>query len=134
MEPYTDRFPGSAGSVALDALTAATTDDAAITSGDNTIEWNWALTSATSKGFTIGESAASTGGLGDQQHIKLDTAATSTAGPLEIVSNSADGGDIEFNLNSDGDFEIQDAGTAYATFDSVGGITFYSHGRSRFHP
>lgn len=111
-------------SIALDALTASTTDDTAISSGDNTIEWNWALTSATSKGFTIGESAASTGGSGDQHILRLDTAATSTAGPLEIVSNSADGGDIEFNLASAGDFEIQDNGTAYVTFDDGGGITF----------
>lgn len=115
---------GCGGGAALDTLTAATTDDAALLSGDNTIEWNWALTSATSKGFTIGESAASTGGAGDQHILRLDTASGSTAGPLEVVSNSADGGDIEINLNSAGDFEIQDAGTAFVTFSDAGLTTF----------
>lgn len=112
------------GSSALDGLTASTTDDAAILSGDNTIEWNWALTSAASKGFTIAESAASTGGSGNQHLLKLQTSATSTAGALEIISNSADGGDIEFNLASAGDFEIQDNGTAFATFSDSGQIGF----------
>ncbi len=111
------------GGGALDTLTAATGDDAALLSADNTIEWNWALTSATSKGITLGESAASTGGSGDQHILRLDTASGSTAGPLEIVSNSADSGDVEINLNSSGDFEVQDAGTAFATFADDGTIT-----------
>lgn len=115
---------GSGGTTALDTLTAATTDDTALSSGDNTIEWDWALTSATSKGFTIGESAASTGGSGDQHLLKLLTASGSTAGPLEIISTSADTGDIEFNLASTGDFEIQDAGTAFFTFNDDKSISY----------
>ncbi|KKQ54161.1 MAG: hypothetical protein US75_C0043G0004, partial [Candidatus Woesebacteria bacterium GW2011_GWC1_38_13] len=115
---------GAGGGGALDTLTAATTDDTALLNADYTIEWNWALTSATSKGITLGESAASTGGSGDQHILRLDTVTGSTAGPLEIVSNSADGGDIEINLNSDGDFEIQDNGTAFVVFDSDGVSTF----------
>ncbi len=112
------------GGGALDTLTAATSDDTALLNGDFTIEWNWALTSATSKGITLGESAASTLGVGDQHILRIDTAAGSTAGPLEIVSNSADDGDIEINLNSDGDFEIQDGGTAFVVFDSDGVSAF----------
>lgn len=114
----------SGGATALDGLTAATTDDTAITSGDNTIIWEWALTSATSRGLTIGETSAGTGGSGDQFLLELTTDSGSTAGPLSIVSNSADGGDVEINLNSAGDFEIQDAGTAFVTFSDAGLTTF----------
>lgn len=111
------------GGAALDTLTAAT-GDAAILSGDNTIIWEWALTSATSRGLTIGESAASSGGLGNQFLLELTTDSTSTAGPLSIISNSADAGDIEFDLNSAGDFLVMDAGTPFATFADSGAITF----------
>ncbi|MBI5415141.1 hypothetical protein HZA38_06555 [Candidatus Peregrinibacteria bacterium] len=115
----------SGGATALNALLANSTgDDAALLNADNTIEWDWALTSAGSKAFTIAESTAGANGVGDQHLLKLATLATSTAGPLEIVSNSADGGDVEINLNSAGDFEIQDAGTAFVTFSDAGLTTF----------
>ncbi|MEK7548475.1 MAG: hypothetical protein AAB499_01070, partial [Patescibacteria group bacterium] len=114
----------SGGATALDALLAATTDDTAITSGDSTIIWQWALTTAGSKALTIGETTAGINGVGDQHLLTLTTLSTSTAGPLEITSNSADGGDIEFNLASAGDFEIQDAGAAFVTFSDAGLTTF----------
>ncbi|MBI2039476.1 hypothetical protein HYT18_00160, partial [Candidatus Microgenomates bacterium] len=112
----------SGGATALDALNPATTDDTALLNGDNTIIWEWALTSATSRGVTIGESAAGQNGTGDQFLLELTTDSNSTAGPLSIISNSADSGDIEFNLNSLGDFVIQDGGTTFAVFDDTGNV------------
>ncbi len=114
------------GGGALDTLTAATTDDTALLNADNTIIWDWALNSANSKGITLGESTAGTNGVGNQHVLEISTLSTSTAGPLEITSNSADGGDIEFNLASAGDFEIQDNGTAFVTFTDAGLTTFAS--------
>lgn len=110
---------GSGGG-ALDTLTAATTNDTALLNADNSIIWEWAMTNANRRGVTIGESAAAINGVGNQFLFELTTDAGSTAGPLSIISNSADAGDIEFDLNSEGDFLILDGGAAFATFDGAG--------------
>lgn len=110
---------GSGGG-ALDTLTAATTNDSALLNADNSIIWEWAMTNATRRGMTIGESAASTGGSGNQFLLEVLTDASSTAGPLSVISNSTDAGDIEFDLNASGDLLVMDAGTAFATFDDSG--------------
>jgi len=115
---------GAGGSAALDTLTAATTDDVALTNGDNTLIWEWALTSAASRGLTLGETSAATGGSGDQFLLELTTDSGSTAGPLSVISNSADAGDIEFNLASAGDFLLQDAGTTFFAFSDDKNVTY----------
>ena len=112
----------SGGATALDALLAASTDDTAVQSGDNTIIWEWALTSATSKAFTIGESAASTGGSGDQALVEITTLTNSTASPLQVTAGGTGAGDIWFDLTGTSDLEIRDNGTAIATFGNAGDI------------
>lgn len=111
---------GGGGGGALDTLTAATTNDTALLNADNSIIWEWAMTNASRRGVTLGESTAATGGSGDQFLLELTTDAGSTAAPLSIISNSADAGDIEIDLNADGDFVVLDGGGAFAVFDSTG--------------
>jgi hypothetical protein len=60
--------------------------------------WNWSLTGATQDGFTFGETAAATGGSGDQSVLKASALATSTATPL-MVTNLGDG--ISFRVNDE---------------------------------
>jgi hypothetical protein len=113
------------GSPALSGITAATTDNS-INSGAWNQTWNWQLTGAET-GFTFGENAASTGGGAQNQFIlEASTLAGSTASPLQVTSNSVDAADIVIDLNSAGDFEIQDAGTAFVTFSDAGLTTFNS--------
>jgi len=116
---------GGGGGGALHQITAATGAGSAQDSNANSIFWNWDFTSAgTDSGLTISESSASTNGLQNEQALlEITTLATSTASPLQITSNSADVGDIWINLASDGDFEIQDASTAFATFADDGSIS-----------
>lgn len=113
------------GSVSLDQLVAATTDSSTLDSNANTLNWNWDFTSAgNDSGFRISESTASTNGAQDEQALaQFSTLAGSTASPFRIISNSADVGDIFFNLASDGDFEIRDNGVTYATFADDGTVS-----------
>lgn len=114
----TDLGCGAGGNPRLDQITAANTN-ASISNGANNIVWNWQLTAAES-GFTFGESAASTGGNGDQFILDVSTASGSTAAPLRVTSNSTDAGDIIFNLASAGDLKIQDNGTSFLTAQDNG--------------
>jgi len=116
----------SGGTPSLDSITAAIANSAVLDSNANTVNWNWDFTTAAvDSGLNISESSASTNGTQDQQALfKITTLSGSTASPLQVISNSADVGDIFFNLASSGDFEIRDAGTAFVSFLDSGGITF----------
>jgi hypothetical protein len=107
----------------LDQITAAT-GNASINNAANNVVWNWQLTAAET-GMLFTENSASTGGGAQNQFLlESSTLAGSTASPLRVVSNSVDAADIVFNLNSAGDFEIQDAGTAVFTVADSGVSTF----------
>ena len=73
---------GSAGAASLSSLTAATAANT-IANGVNAQNWNWQLTGNTSA-FSIGETAASTGGSGTQYLMNIGTLAASTAIPLSV--------------------------------------------------
>ncbi len=87
-----------AGGAVLSGITAATADNT-ITSAAWNQTWNWALTAATEDAFTFGESAASTGGSGDQSVLKAAAMAASTAIPL-LVNNAGAG--VSFKVADDG--------------------------------
>jgi len=119
----TDAGCGTGGASRLDQITAAT-GNASINSAANNIVWNWQLTAAET-GMLFTENTASTGGGAQNQFIfESSTLAGSTASPFRVTSNSVNAADIVFNLNSTGDFEIQDAGTAVVTVDDAGSTTF----------
>lgn len=106
------------GGSALSGITAATTS-ASINSGDNAVTWNWALTTAAKTAFTIGENTASTNGAGSQSILDVSTLSGSTAAPLRVLSNGST--DIEFDLNSTGDFVVKgDHATQIFKIDSTG--------------
>ncbi len=106
----------------LDQIVAAT-GNSSINNGANNIVWNWQLSGAES-GLTFGENVASAGGgANDQALVAISTLTGSTASPLQITSNSADGGDILFNLANSGDFDIQDGGVSFANFADDGTIS-----------
>ncbi len=113
-------------SISFDSITAAIANSAVLDNNANTVNWNWDFTAAAvDSGLNISESSASTNGTQDQQAlVKITTLSGSTASPLQVISNSTDVGDIFFNLVGSGDFEIRDAGTAFANFLDSGGITF----------
>lgn len=121
---------GGGGSPTLDAILAATADGAVRDSNAFTANWNWDFTSAgVDSGLNISESSASILGTQDQQALlKITTLSGSTASPLQVTSNSADVGDIFFNLASAGDLEIRDAGTPFVTFADTGTTTINSGG------
>ncbi|MGZ9097013.1 MAG: tail fiber domain-containing protein [Micavibrio sp.] len=105
---------GSGGS-ALSTITAATSTPTALANAAFTQTWNWALTGAAADAFTFGESAASTGGAGDQSILKSTTLAASTAIPL-MVTNLGAGLSLRVN-DETGDtdaspFVINNAGRA----------------------
>lgn len=87
---------GGAGSASLSSLTAATTTPGALANGPNNLTWNWTEPAAGS-GLTLGETAASTGGVGNspnnQSILQVSTQPNSTATPLSIsqgaLSNAA---------------------------------------------
>lgn len=67
----------------LNSITAAT-GSATIANGNNPIAWNWAQTTAAQTGFNIGETTASTGGVGSQYLMRVGTLASSTAQPFAV--------------------------------------------------
>ncbi len=75
------------GSSSLSALTAATTTNS-ISNGNNAQTWKWSLTGASTVGFTLTESSASTGGTPNSQALfSLATLTGSTAIPLSITNS-----------------------------------------------
>ncbi|HTE22287.1 MAG TPA: hypothetical protein VK674_04575 [Candidatus Limnocylindria bacterium] len=113
---------GAGGAASLDQITAAA-GSASINNAANNIVWNWQLSGAET-GMLFTENTASAGGGTQNQFILgASTLAGSTASPFSVVSNSVDAADIVFNLNSAGDFEIQDAGTAAFTVNDSGNTT-----------
>jgi hypothetical protein len=82
--PVWQANPG--GSPALSSLSAATAINS-INNGANPQTWNWALT-ANNTAFSVGETAASSGGSGILQNlVKISTLASSTANPLYVTTN-----------------------------------------------
>ena len=117
----TDLNCGTGGSVRLDQIQSATASST-LANAANPIAWNWKLT-ANTVGMSYGETTASTGGTGQSQVLlQAATLSGSTASPFKVVSNSVDAADIVFNLNSVGDLEFQDAGTAFLTLSDIGGV------------
>lgn len=79
----------AAGSSNLNGITAATAS-ATLANGNNPIAWNWTQTTATQTGFEIGETTASTGGVGNQVLHSIKTLAASTADPLLVQTRGVD--------------------------------------------
>ena len=109
-----------AGGVSLSGITAATANNT-ISNADHLQVWNWQLAADGEAGLTLGESAASTGGAGDQNILVLETLATSTATPLFVENagaalsfrvNDAAGDTTPFVVDEDGNVGI---GTASPT-------------------
>lgn len=75
--------------VALSSVTAAG-GSATIANGNNPLVWNWAQTTASQTAFTFGETSAATGGSGSQVLLKVGTAASSTADPLQVATRGVD--------------------------------------------
>jgi hypothetical protein len=86
----------------------------------NTIEsqvWNWQLTTDPKVAFTFGESAASTGGAGNQVILNVATLSTSTAAPLRIAANGIE----NFKISSTGEWVVAGSvGTAGQVLESAG--------------
>lgn len=79
---------GGGGSPALSSVTAST-GNASISNGANSETWQYLLTGASGLGFSIAESAASTGGTaGLQALLNITTLTTSTATPLSIIQGT----------------------------------------------
>jgi hypothetical protein len=82
------RIALGSGTTALSSITAATAANT-IANGVNAQAWNWALTGNTSA-FSIGESAAATGGSGTQYLHTIGTLAASTAIPLSVSTRGTE--------------------------------------------
>jgi hypothetical protein len=108
---------GGAGASTLNGITAATGNQAGISNGNNTIVWNWALTSAGAQAFTFGESAASTS-TGTPSIVQISTLAASTATPLTITNAGAS--TIAENITAGG---IAFAGTNVMAYPHAGADT-----------
>ena len=121
----TDQGCGTGSGSSLSAITNATAANS-LSAGNNSQAWNWTLTTAAKTGMAFSESTASTNGAGAQYILETGTAAGSTAGPFKITSQSADVGDIVFDLASAGDLLIKDNGTTFAAFNDDGSINFNS--------
>lgn len=67
----------------LSSITAASSANT-LASGNNAIAFNWWVTGATTTGFSIGETTASTGGAGGQALFAVGTLAGSTANPFTV--------------------------------------------------
>ncbi|TFH09867.1 MAG: hypothetical protein E4H14_03620, partial [Candidatus Thorarchaeota archaeon] len=70
-------------SVPISSLTQADKNNS-IDNADWEQVWNWELTNDPQIGLTVGETAASTGGISNQVLVSLGTAAGSTAKPLRV--------------------------------------------------
>lgn len=90
------------GSASLDSVTAATTN-ATVGNGNNTINWNWTLSSNTN-GLNISETTASSG-TGYLERIS--TLATSTAKPFSLGAR----GTTIFDTTATGGITIGDSAT-----------------------
>jgi hypothetical protein len=89
--------------IALNDITAATTNNT-ISNGSNEQVWNWQLTSASAKAFTFGESAASVNGTSNNQNIiRINTVAASTAAPLYV---NVRGGSAHFIIEPTGAWNV----------------------------
>ena len=75
------------GSSTLNGITAATGNQAGISNGNNTIAWNWALTTASEDAFTFGESVAAS--VTAPTLVQIKTLSTSTTIPLTITNAGA---------------------------------------------
>jgi hypothetical protein len=76
---------GGGGTLALSSLTPATASNA-IANGNSPQTWNWAQTTASQSGLTLGETSAATG-TGDNE-VKISTQGNSTATPLNVAQGA----------------------------------------------
>ncbi len=108
----------SGGTPSLDTISAALANGSAQDSNAFTINWNWDFqAAAVDSGLNISESSNSTLGTQDQQAlVEITTLANSTASPLQVTAGGTAAGDVWFDLSGTSDFEIRDAGTAFAIF------------------
>jgi DNA-binding transcriptional MerR regulator len=117
----------TAGTPSLNQISAAIGEGVAQDSNENTVRWNWDFTGAAATedtGLLISESSATTAGDQDKKSLlELVTLTGSKASPFQIVNASDDVGDIFFDLTGSADFELRDAGTAFAQFSDDGSIT-----------
>lgn len=74
---------GGSSTVPLNSVLAANAGTT-IANGNNAIAWNWQQTAASTTGFSIGETAAATGGSGSQYLFTVGTLANSTADPFLV--------------------------------------------------
>ncbi|GAA4030044.1 tail fiber domain-containing protein [Actimicrobium antarcticum] len=123
---------GSAGAVSLSSLTAATAANT-IANGVNAQNWNWQLVGNTTA-FSIGETAASTGGSGNQYLMNIGTLASSTAIPLRVSTRGVEA----FRVDSVNPQLVANLGSAIAPAYSFNGqqgtglyFTNYAGGNSR---
>lgn len=75
-------------SVTLNNVTASA-GAATIANADNAMAWNWTITTAGKTGFAIGETSASTNGVGSQYLLSVATIASSTANPFRVQTRGA---------------------------------------------
>lgn len=68
--------------------------------------------------------------LSDTMTLDASTSISFGAGALGLIFTNDGSGNEIHNLISTGDLVIQDSGTAFATFDDTGGITFAPNGTS----
>lgn len=92
--PVGDTLPPEALAPVLNTVAAATGNQAGIASGNYSIAWNWAKTSDATTAFSLGETAAATGGTStsgvpNQVLLKLATLAASTMSPLSVYSRGS---------------------------------------------
>lgn len=80
----------TAGAIPLNLISAATASNTPANHADFNIVFNWQKTTNSETAFTIGESAASTGGTGINQALaKVATLADSTATPFLVSARGA---------------------------------------------
>ncbi len=116
----------SAGTPALNQISAALTEGTPQDSNENTVRWNWDFTgggAADDSGLVISESTASTAGEQDKKSLlEIITLAGSLASPLQVTAGGTDVGDIWFDLQGTADFEIRENGRALARFNDDASI------------
>ena len=78
----------ASGTKALSMISAATAS-ATLANAANQINWNWTLTGASGKGFSISETAASTSGAGSQDLVAFGTLSGSTANAFRVTAHGA---------------------------------------------
>ena len=107
----------SAGSVALDAITAAGGANS-INNGDNAQTWNWSLTTSSASAFKFTENTASTA-AGTPFLLNVATLSTSTLNPFQVTAGGTANG---VRVNTSG--VLSKIGTGSVNADALNGTAF----------